>query len=121
MGVHLIQVEQSNPDYTMGVVLDTNHFIMHIYWNDRQLAWFFDMLQPDQTPIINGVKVVLGQYLGRTAQVPPFTTGVIGAVDTSGSGLDAGFDDLGSRVVLVYVPVLDLLANITVLKQYLGV
>ncbi len=110
MALHLIPVVATDFDYTMGVTLDGVHYVMHVYWNDRDAAWYFDMLASNQRPIISGVKIVLGAYLGRVVQETPFTTGVISAVDTSGTNVDAGRDDLGTRILLFYIPAPDLLS-----------
>lgn len=117
MSVHLIPVLQSVPDYVMGITLDDVQYGMHIYWNDRDAAWYFDVLDASNNPIALGIKVVLRFYLGRTTQAGPFATGVIMAMDTSGTDVEAGFDDFGARVQLVYIPVADLLAFQTTVAE----
>lgn len=69
-------------------------------WNVREEAYSFDMYEIDGTPIVHGVRVVLGMYLGRRAQHAFFRNGVLVAIDTSGQGREATRDDLGSRVVI---------------------
>jgi len=115
--VHTIPLQPSIADYIMGVTIAGDHYFMHVYWNDRDAAWYFDMLDGDENTIIAGVKIVLGAYLGRTARQKPFTNGVLGLYDTSGAGLDAGFDDLGSRVVMKWLPTSEWLARLAYIEQ----
>lgn len=93
-------------------------------WNDRAAlyspsgelvvagAWYFDVTAADQTPIISGVKIVLGAYLGRQSNDPLFTQGVFTAWDSSGGTIEAGFDDLTTRVIVQYIPVLELIRRL---------
>ena len=115
--IHTIPLQPSTADYTFGVTIDGNHYFMHVYWNDRDAAWYFDMAASDETPIISGVKIVLGTLLGRTAAKPPFSTGVLGVYDNSGKMLDAGFDDLGSRVTMKWLPTTQFLARLDALRR----
>ena len=45
---------------------------------------------------------MLGAFLGRRCVDPRFPAGVMVAVDTSGEGRDAGLDDLGTRVQVLF-------------------
>lgn len=112
MAVHLIPLLPSQPDYLFSIVLEQTPYGMHVYWNDRDAAWYFDVLDAGGTLIQSGIKIVLGAYLGRAQRVSPFIDGAFIAVDTSRAGLDATFDDLGKRVLLYFIPALDLLAGI---------
>lgn len=96
-----IPTQQSIPNYRIGVPIDGTLFLFDFRWNARDAAWYFDMYEADETPIVVGVKIVLGTYLGRRCTHPFFASNVLVARDTSGQGLDAGFDDLGARVVLL--------------------
>ncbi|MBK9033275.1 MAG: hypothetical protein IPL61_18715 [Myxococcales bacterium] len=44
---------------------------------------------------------MIGTYLGRTYKHRLFRTGALVAIDRSGAGRDATFDDFGRRVLLV--------------------
>ena len=78
----------------------TSGYVIDLRWNERAGAWFMDLLDENEDPIRMGIKVVLGTWLGRRSIDPRFPAGAILAVDTSGAGLDAGLDDLGTRVLL---------------------
>lgn len=77
-------------------------YIFDVRWNARALAWYFDLREVDETPIALGIKVVIGAYLGRKYTHTLFQSGVFVATDTSGQRRDAGFDDLGDRVRVMY-------------------
>jgi hypothetical protein len=112
MSVHLIPLQPSQPDVQFGVTLESTHYTMHVYWNDRDVAWYFDIFDPGGAAIAYGIKIVLGAQLGKNCNAAPFTTGVFMAFDTSGQELDAGIDDLGTRVQLYYMPVEDYLQTL---------
>lgn len=109
MAIHILPFEPSLPDQVLGLVLDNNRYLLHAYWNDRDPAWYLDITQPDATPILMGVKIVLGAYIGNICPQPPFSTGAFIAVDSTGAYKEPGLDDLGTRVQVYYVPVLDLI------------
>ncbi len=94
-------------NYRLVTTIDGVTYIFDTRWNARDAAWYFDLLEEDETPIIYGVKVVLGTYLGRRSTHSFFRGGVLAAWDTSGQDLDAGIDDLGSRVQLVHYSALE--------------
>lgn len=98
----IIPVQPSVPFQTFGTVLDGIQYVLNFRWNGRAGAWYMDVLDEDEDPIRQGIAVVLGAALGRRCVDPRYPPGVIYAVDTSGTGRDAGIDDLGSRVLLYF-------------------
>lgn len=110
MAISFVPIQQSTPNYRIGVTLVGVAYWLDLRWNTRDAAWYLDVYDANEKPICNGIKIVIGTFLGRTCNVAPFTQGVFVAFDTSGAGLDAGFDDFGKRVQLAFLPVTDLLA-----------
>lgn len=117
MAIQIIPVQQSEPNYRIGVTLLGVAYWFDFRWNAGDPlrpagapGWFLDVYDANEKPIWNGIRIVIGTYLGRACNASPFTDGVLMAFDTSGKGLDAGFDDFGTRVKLVYMPAVDLLA-----------
>lgn len=100
----------SLPNYRVGCTLGTTPYIFDVYWNPRDNAWRFDVLDADQNPLYTSVKVVIGTGLGRLCTNPAFPSGVLQAFDLSGKNIDAGFDDLGARVVVYYYTAAEFLA-----------
>jgi hypothetical protein len=101
-------------NFRVGTTIGGSPYIIDGRWDTRDAAWYLDFLEADLTPIIFGIKLVLGAYLGRTSNHHLFRDGVLVAVDSSGQRKDAGFDDMGTRVLLEYIPVLELLRRLKV-------
>jgi hypothetical protein len=88
--------------YDFSYTLDEVTYLFEFRWNSREEAWYFDLRLEDETDVLNGVKVVLGYPMGirsRNANRPP---GQLVAFDTSGRNEEAGLEDLGSRVIILY-------------------
>ena len=99
--------------YTVGTTLLGDDYTFKFAWNEREDgdvgAWRMSIYDANNTTITAGVKVVLGAFLGSHIDHPLFKNGVLFAVDLSGDEMDAGFADLGARVVIQYVPVMELI------------
>lgn len=93
--------------YRLTFIIETVQYIFDARWNTRAAAWYMDVLEADETPIALGIKIVLGCLLGRRTNHPLFNNGVLVAIDLSGQEMDATLDDFGTRVAILYYPVLD--------------
>lgn len=114
MAIHYIEIPQPpDPNFQIGVVLLGVPYLFDFRWNVRAAAWFLDVNDVQEKPIWNGIRIVIGMYLGRACNAQPFTNGVLQALDLSGAGADPGLDDFGTRVRLTYMPAVDLLALMT--------
>jgi hypothetical protein len=90
------------PHFDFEYVLDGVNYVFEFRWNDRAGEWFFDVRLEDGTDVLSGLKVVLDFPLGarsRHASRPP---GMLIAFDSSGKQAEAGLEDLGSRVRILY-------------------
>lgn len=105
--------------YDFDTDIDEKTYHFDVQWNARDNidrvtgiargSWYFDVFEQDgKTAIALGVKIVLGGYLGRRTNHPLFRRGVFVAVDTTGKGRDALFDDMGTRVVVKYYTALEI-------------
>jgi hypothetical protein len=87
--------------------LDGVTYTLEFRWNVRLGAWFMNVLDAEgESPCLVGVRLVADWPLAQNIvdRSPP---GYFLALDTGaaeGSGEDPGFDDLGSRVQLWYIP-----------------
>ena len=99
----------STPNYRIRCPLDGVLYIFDVRWNVRDSAWYMDVLQQDETPIRNGMKIVLGGNMGRASTDPFFQKYMLTAVDLTNSGRDATLDDIGVRVVVTVQSVTDIL------------
>ncbi len=88
-------------NYRMQVSLRNQPYLFDVRWNDRDGAWYFDLRQDDETLILGGIKVVLGGTIGHSSTHPFFQARSLTVIDTSGVGVDAGYDDLGGRIQIV--------------------
>lgn len=98
----ILPFQPSLANYTVSVTLLNIEYIFQVRWNQRDTAWYFDLLDDTESPIYSGIKVVLGAFLGSRCTDPRWPIGVFVATDTSNQGLDAGFNDLGARVQVVF-------------------
>ncbi len=89
--------------YRFGSVLDGTPYIFDVYWNGRDGAWYFTLLDEFEDPIVSGVKVMLSVLLGSRTSDARFPSGGFIATDTAKDGLEATYDDLGTRVVVYYL------------------
>jgi len=126
MSLYVLPVVPGAVNYDFGTTIEGVGYIIQIQWNERDKAYdangnaitdgafYFSVYDVGGNPLASGVKIVLGAYLGRRfVNVPLFADGVFTAYDTSGEGVDAGINDLGSRVLLLYIPNHDLMGMIS--------
>jgi len=104
-----IPIVQSNPNYRLQLSIGNAGYLFDFRWNTREGYWYLDVYDVTERPIRTGMKCVVGTFLGRSSQEAPFADGALIVYDTSGKGLDAGLDDFGSRVQMVYLSSLELL------------
>jgi hypothetical protein len=91
----------SDPKQTMTVVLGSTTVDLAVRYNDQSGVWNFDLaLDGVGTVLLTNVPMLIGQDL-----LAPYALGLGGLIvtDTSGQYLDAGPDDLGTRVTLQWL------------------
>jgi hypothetical protein len=96
-----IPFEQSDNNYTLVVPVDDIPVQFFVRWNSRDRAFYFDMYEDDGSIIALNVKVVTGVPLARRSLHEFFKDRIMTAVDTTGSGTDPNYDELGTRVIVV--------------------
>lgn len=89
--------------YTQVTTLDGSDFVFTFSWNGRESAWYFDIADQDGVPIAMSIKVTVETPLLRRCADPRQPKGLLWAADTTGQGLDPGRNDLGERVLLLFV------------------
>ena len=98
-----IPIRQESAYFRQVTELDGVAYSLSFRWNERAAQWVLDFGDGEGAIVKAGVRCVLGvpllfQYQGQPG-IPP---GYLLFVDTTGAGVDAGFADLGRRVVLFY-------------------
>jgi hypothetical protein len=88
--------------YDFTTTVDGYSLLFTIRWNPIDRAFFMDVADQRNRPIVEGEKIVIGAYIGRKSKHPLFTDGAFIAFDTAGNFEDAGYDDLGGRVEVWY-------------------
>ena len=102
MAVFTISVDPELPNQEFNVSLDGALYVLRFKWNEREQAWYMSILDEAESPIFEGVKVVLDTLLGVRTSDPRGFPGALVAFDSTGQLLMPGEKDLGSRVVLFY-------------------
>jgi hypothetical protein len=91
------------PHSRMSVPLSGATYRIRWLWNQRDGAWSFSMWDPSGSPLVLGVRVVVGVDLLAAAprgdRRPPYP---IVVVDPSRSGTEPTRETLGSRFKVVY-------------------
>lgn len=97
------------PSYVQRVTLEGREYVLAFDWNEREGRWFLDLLDNEETPLAVGLKVVVGFPLLRRRKTDPrLPPGDFIAIDSSDTGRDPGFGELGGRVALCYLEAAEL-------------
>ena len=89
--------------YDFEVDLEGRSYTIDVRWSDRASLWFFSLFDATGALLASNRAIVLNSRIegnGVDSRKPP---GPFLAIDTGGSGIDPGHDDLGSRVLVVYI------------------
>ena len=100
------------PDYRFRAVLNGDEYAFRARWNSRLKLWALDAADRANTPIFSGALIVLGAYIGRTASHKLVQEGFLLARDSTKSGREAGFDDIGTRVQVFYFTIDEMRAEL---------
>lgn len=110
----IIPFVPSDPLQLATVSLDGETYVLRARWNTTDAAWYLDAWERDgTTPIALGIKLVQGVRLGETYNHPLFVAGMF-LLDLTDSGVEAGLDDFGSRVLLIHMTTDDAILSATV-------
>lgn len=105
----VVTLDSLTPRFTQTVELDGVSFTFAFEWNDRNEQWSFSLYDAAGVGLVYGVSLVVGiPLLNRFPNVPGLPAGGLEAIDTSDLSADPGFEDLGSRVQLMYWPVAEI-------------
>ena len=108
MALYQIPSTPSLRSFTQRVELDGGSYEIRQRWNARSKFWYLDVYDVNGNPLLVGRKLTLDAPIlqqHQTREVPP---GELVAYDTSVRKAPAGLDELGERVVLLYVEAADL-------------
>lgn len=89
--------------YSFTIDLEKVTYGFAFHFNARMGNWIFDILTSDGTPIYQGIPVYVNQLPLARFPNPLLPPGNLMFIDTSGADLDPGEDDLGTRVLMIYI------------------
>lgn len=102
MAVVTLPLRADLSSYSFQVELDRKSYGFVFRWNEREGAWYFDILDGGGVLLRAGMKVVLDFPLLIRATNVDLPPGQFFAVDTSGALEAPGLEELGARVQIVY-------------------
>ena len=108
-----IPFDPSIPHQRLEVSILNTPIIIDARWNPRDEAFYLDLFDVDETPIIRSIKVVLGVDFFHRSSYPLFVGRSLFAIDTSGTGVECGIDDLGGRIQIAFFNERDVLLATT--------
>ncbi len=88
--------------YNFRVILDGDTFDLRVLHNAREDIWYLDIRDSSGVAIKDGLKLVSQMPVTARIVDDRRPQGELLALDTTGLDVDAAFDELGSRVLLVY-------------------
>lgn len=105
-----LPIVQEGPHFRFVTELDGVAYSFEFRWNDREEAWFVTVGDGEGTPIAASVRVVVNWPLLARFADPRLPTGVLLALDTEARDREAGYEDLGRRVLVTYFSAAELAA-----------
>lgn len=112
MAVQVLPNVVNVPHYSFQTDLDNVTFRFEFRWNDRASAWFMSISDVNGVELLSSRRIVVGFPLLTRFRDPRLPAGDLNAIDTTGNDEEAGINDLGGRVKLLYFPVGDLPAEL---------
>jgi len=98
-----IPLQTSVSSFRQRTSLDGVPFELEFRWNERDGAWYMSIADTDGNPLRSGIRLAVDSPLLHSLVSDTRPNGELYAIDIEDSGEEAGFDDLGQRVVLYYV------------------
>ncbi|KKN04670.1 hypothetical protein LCGC14_1095030 [marine sediment metagenome] len=102
MATKVIRIAEGLGNFRFQVELESVVFTFVFEFNEREDAWYFDLLQANGTSIRRSFKVTTGFPWLRQVASRPRPNGDLIALDSTQQGLEADFDTLGNLVQFLY-------------------
>lgn len=96
-------LETPKPFYEFIVDLDGSDYLIRLEWNQRS-GWYLGLSDAEASPIFSPRKLVVDTNLLRTITDDRRPLGMLKLLDMSDQHLECGYEDLGQRCLLVYIP-----------------
>jgi hypothetical protein len=102
MAVIEIPITADGSAFEFSAALNNQLFWFKFNFNARLKRWIFSLLDADKEPIRQGIAVVTGYPVLNRVQNVRKPLGQIVFVDTANTSLPPDFNELGTRVKMVY-------------------
>lgn len=103
MTAQIIPVRNDVPAFSVRVILSGTEFVLGFRFNERDQFWYMAVHDAENSPILSGVRVVLGMPLMRHCRDLRRPVGDLMAIDQTQSGSECTtVEAFGDRVLLVY-------------------
>ncbi len=102
MAILRIDMPQDSPQFVQQTQLDGETYTFRFHWNEREEAWYLQIGDVDDVPIISSRKLVANWPLLMRVTDSRRPPGELYLVDPTGSDTDPGLKELSNRVELLY-------------------
>lgn len=103
MAIVQLPVRTDTTNYSTRVDIEGVTYVFALRLNARDGFWYLSVYDSGDLPIRTGIRIVLGASYLRLVVDERKPAGALLAVDVTGSGVEAGPTDLGSRVALIHI------------------
>jgi hypothetical protein len=86
------------------IALESTDYFFVIQWNERSAFWTLDIYTAGKALVKGGMVLRAGYSLLDQYSDELLPPGKIKMIDQNGGGVDPSYDDLGTRVVMLYEP-----------------
>jgi len=87
----------------IAVTLGEQRFVLHLRWRDRTQAWYLDLHDTSDAPIVTSKRLAPNSYVTRGLVSSRRPAGGLFVYVRSGDPSTIGPADLGDRVALLYL------------------
>lgn len=98
-----IQLPTVTANFSIRVNLGSDVYRLSFHYNERLTRWFLSMYDQDDSAIFEGYALLLGLDYLRMVRDDRLPDGILILDDSTSTGTECGFDDLGERCNLYYV------------------
>jgi hypothetical protein len=99
--MQIIELQQY-PDYEFRTDLDDTEYLIRLHYLERFDSWLLDLLDANESPIVEGLPVVLDKPLLMQVVDPRRPKGDLMFAQLGEGDAPPNFDDFGTRYVLYY-------------------
>lgn len=90
------------PKYEFRIDLDGVTYTLAFRFNFRMTRWIMDLKTENNIPVIMGIPVLIGTDILERYQSSDLPPGNLFAVNLEDDFVEAGEDDLGNNVIIMY-------------------